>query len=110
MENNPLNPEPTDICAHLPKSPIRKCLLQAQTQTQNTISPTLLPLDANSTLNPEEQNIFSPSIFWQTHSNYASQFVEYLGTDCFHFCPIPVKLSDVSCIEYKSLPTESTQK
>jgi hypothetical protein len=21
--------------------------------------------------NPEEPNIFSPSIFWQTHSNYA---------------------------------------
>jgi hypothetical protein len=23
------------------------------------------------TVNPEEPNIFSPSIFWWTHSNYA---------------------------------------
>jgi hypothetical protein len=27
--------------------------------------------DVELTANPEEPNIFSPSIFWRTHSNYA---------------------------------------
>jgi hypothetical protein len=40
-------------------------------------------------LNPEEPNIFSPSIMRR-------KFVEYLCDDCIHFCRIPVELSVVS--------------
>jgi hypothetical protein len=48
----------------------------------------LVGVDANLASNPEEPNIFSPSIFWRTHSNYASNtwvlivfiFVEFLSS------------------------------
>jgi hypothetical protein len=64
-------------------------------------------VNANSRANPEEPNMFSPYIFWQTHSTYMRRkFVEYLGTDCLLFCRIPVELSVVSSLNTKRRPTK----
>jgi hypothetical protein len=35
------------------------------------------------------------------------KFVEYLGTDCFHFCRIPVELSVVSASNTKRIGLRS---
>jgi hypothetical protein len=48
------------------------------------------------TANPEESNIFSLSISGEPTQIMRRKFIEYLGTDCFHFCRIPVELSVVS--------------
>jgi hypothetical protein len=60
--------------------------------------------DVELTANPEEPNIFSPSIFWRTTQIMRRKFVEYLGTDCFHFCRF---LSSYQRVEYKTYEASS---
>jgi hypothetical protein len=71
--------------------------------------------DVELTANPEEPSIFTVD-FHRRLSGEPTQimrrkFVEYLGTDCFYLCRIPVELSVVSASNTKrcSKPSSNAQ-
>jgi hypothetical protein len=63
-------------------------------------------VDANSTSNPtsnpEEPNIFSPSIFWRTHTNYAPLIRRIPGYWFFSFLLNSCRVIGCQRVEYKT--------